>query len=146
MKETKTRYHVNWLTFEEKISYDARTDGMFPLITNCRDMPLKEVFKKYKFQPRLEKRHEQLKTVYRAAKILLKKITRIEGLLFLYFQAMMVQALIEREVRVGMSREGIKSLPLYPEYRACGSPTTDKILKIFEGIKDHHLLSSGTEV
>jgi transposase len=145
-KNTKKRYHVNWLSSEAKISYDAKTDGMFPLLTNCRDMPLKTVYQKYKFQPRLEKRHEQLKTVYRAAKVLLKKITRIEGLLFLYFQAMLVQSLIEREVRVGMIREGIKSVPIYPEGRPCRAPTTDKILKVFQEVQVHHLLSSGNEV
>jgi len=119
---------------------------MFPLLTNCKDMPLKMVYQKYKFQPRLEKRHEQLKTVYRAAKVLLKKITRIEGLLFLYFEAMLVQSLIEREVRVGMVREGIKSVPIYPEGRPCRAPTTDKILKIFQEVQVHHLISSGNEV
>jgi len=145
-RETKARYHVNWLPSKDNIKYDARTDGMFPLLTNCRDMTLRDVFKKYKFQPRLEKRHEQLKTVYHAAKVLLKKVTRIEGLLFLYFLAMLVQALIEREVRLGMVREGLKSLPLYSEDRACRAPTTDKILKVFEDVQIHHLLSSGTEV
>ena len=145
-RETKARYHVNWLPNKDNIKYDARTDGMFPLLTNCRDMPLKVVFQKYKFQPRLEKRHEQLKTVYRAAKVLLKKITRIGGLLFLYFLAMLVQALIEREVRVGMVREGLKSLPLYSEDRACCAPTTDKVLKVFEEVQIHHLLTSGAEV
>jgi transposase len=145
-KETKTRYHVKWLPLKENITFDSRTDGMFPLLTNCRDLPLRSIFKKYKFQPRLEKRHEQLKTVYHAAKVLLKKVTRIEGLLFLYFDAMLVQALIEREVRLGMAREKIKSLPIYPEGRACTAPTTDKILEIFENLQVHHLLSSEKEV
>ncbi len=145
-RETKTKFHVNYLPLEDNIKFDAKTDGMFPLLTNCMKMPLKSVFKAYKFQPRLEKRHEQLKTIYHAAKVLLKKVTRIEGLLFLYFEAMLVQALIEREVRRGMVRDGIQSVPLYPEQRPCHAPTTDKILKIFEGVQNHHLISSGTEV
>ena len=36
--------------------------GMFPLITNCKDLSLKQTLEAYKFQPKLEKRHEQLKS------------------------------------------------------------------------------------
>jgi transposase len=102
---------------KELVSTDARSDGMFPLVTNCWDLPLKAVLQAYKFQPKLEKRHEQLKSVQEVTPVWLKNVSRVEGLLFLYFVALIVQALLERELRRAMARKGIKSLPLYPEER-----------------------------
>jgi len=51
------------------------------------------------------------------APVWLKNVGRIEALLFLYFVALLVHALLERELRLGMARENIESLPLYPEER-----------------------------
>ncbi len=56
----------------------------------------------YKYQPFLEKRNEQLKTVLSVAPIYLKKPERVAGLLFVYFLAVLVLALIEREARMAM--------------------------------------------
>jgi len=87
--------HVSkFISLPQIIAFDARSDGMFPLITNCEDLSLVEILDKYKYQPWLEKRHEQLKTVYKIAPVLLKSVTRIEGLLFVFFLAMLIQALI----------------------------------------------------
>jgi hypothetical protein len=49
----------------------------------------------------------------------------------LYFLALMVQALIERELRQAMKTAQIDQLPLYPEARACRRPTTEHILRLF---------------
>jgi transposase len=65
----KVRYRVAWHPEEETILYDARSDGMFPLLTNDRKMSRRELLDRYHFQPRLEKRHEQLKTVYEVAPV-----------------------------------------------------------------------------
>ena len=51
----------------------------------------------------------------------------IEALFFLCFIALLIQALIERELRRAMKREQIDSLPLYPEERACPRPTMLKL-------------------
>ena len=48
---------------------------------------------------------------------------RIEALFTLYFLALLIQALIERELRQAMQRERLKELPIYPEQRACRRPT-----------------------
>lgn len=139
VRSAKKRFHVEWHPREENISYDARTDGMFPLVTNCRDLSPKEILAKYKFQPRLEKRHEQLKAVYNVAPVFLKKVTRIEGLLFVYFLAMLIQALVEREVRQGMDRAGVDRLPIYHEGRNCEAPTADRLLEAFETLEVNRL-------
>ena len=62
----------------------------------------------------IEKRFEQLKIVHEIAPVLLKNEGRIEALFTLYFLVLLVQALIERELRLAMKREGIEELLLYP--------------------------------
>jgi transposase len=46
--------------------------------------------------------------------VLLKNANRIEALLFVYFLALWVEQLIQREVRRWTEREGLASIPLYP--------------------------------
>jgi len=140
VKVERSRFSVAWKPKADVIAYDARTDGMYPLITNCDDLPAGEVLQKYKYQPNLEKRHEQLKTVYAVAPAFLKDEGRIEALLLLYFVALLVQALIERQVRTSMKTEKLKVLPLYPEDRECQAPTANRILEVFENIQRHDLM------
>jgi len=79
----------------------------------------------------IEKRFEQIKTVHEIAPVFLKNEARIEAFFTLYFLALLVQALIERELRLAMKREAIQELPLYPEQRQCTRPTTEQILRLF---------------
>ena len=143
---TQKEFHITWELRLENIEYDARSDGMFPLITNCDDLSLKDILDIYKYQPKLEKRHQQLKSVYDVAPIYLKSVARIEGFLFVYFIALLVQALIEREIRLNMKEKSVKSLPIYFEGRECISPTTDKVLLHFNNIEFHRLWSGGSLV
>jgi len=145
VRSAKKRFHVEWVPLKDKIEEDAHTDGMFPLITNRRDLSLRDLLVMYKFQPRLEKRHEQLKAVYGVTPVFLKKVTRIEGLLFVYFLAMLIQALIEREVRKGMDAAGLECLPIYYEERECEAPTADRLLEAFER-KEVNWLWRGDEI
>ena len=139
-------YQVNWKINAANVKADACSDGMFPLITNCKEISLREILEKYKYQPKIEKRHEQFKTVYGIAPVLLKNITRIEALLFVFFIAQLVQSVIEREIRVNMKKAGLKSIPIYPEKRQCTSPTTDKVLSLFTNIQCHHITDNGVQV
>jgi len=139
LRKSKTIFSVLARVREDVVEADARTDGMFPLITNCRDLLLRQILEAYKFQPKLEKRHEQLKSVQDLAPVWLKSISRIEALLFLYFVALLVHALIEREVRRGMVRDKVESLPLYPEQRECSAPSTERILDLFAPLQRHRL-------
>lgn len=128
---------------DEVLAADERSDGMFPLITNGKDLSLKAILEAYKFQPKLEKRHEQLKSVQDLAPVWLKNASRIEALLFLYFVALLVHALLEREVRAGMAREKLDRLPLYPEERECKAPSTERILDVFVSLQRHRLRRAG---
>jgi len=124
----------------DAIRADAKCDGLFAMVTNHEQLDAKELLAVYKYQPSLEKRNEQLKSVLAVAPVLLKKPERVTALLFLYFIALLTFALIEREARQQMDRAGIDAIPLYPEQRACRAPTCDGILQAFEGIRRTDLL------
>jgi hypothetical protein len=70
----------------------------------------------------------------------LKEVSRIQALLCLYFFVLLVQALLERELRRAMARHQIQSLPLYPEGRLCRHPTTPQLIKLFENVQRHILV------
>jgi hypothetical protein len=57
--------------------------------------------------------------------------------------ALLVQALIERELRAAMKREKIARLPLYPEQRLCAHPATEQILSLFSFAERHQLTHDG---
>ena len=142
----RKRFHVEWKPEEENIDFDETCDGMFPLITNDRKLSLKEILSSYKFQPHVEKRHEQLKSVYGVAPVMLKNVDRIEGFLFVYFLALLVESLIEREIRNGMKKEERKSIRICPEFRSCESPTTDRVLGDFSMVQMNWIEADGKMV
>jgi transposase len=145
-KITKRRFDIEWTMDEEAIAYDHNSDGMYPLITNDRGLSPAQVLEAHKGQPMIEKRFEQVKTVHEIAPVFLKNEGRIEALFTLYFLALLVQALIERELRIAMKREKIAQLPLYPEQRLCANPTTEQILGLFSFAERHELVQDGNTV
>jgi transposase len=127
-------YRLTWCQKADRVQHDALYDGIFPLITN-RQEPGRQILEYYKFQPYLEKRHQQLKSVYNVAPVLLKNPQRIEALLLLYFLGMLATALIERTVRKEMDKRELESIPIYPEDRPCKAPTADKLLDLFSDVR-----------
>jgi len=146
IRKTKRSWHIEWSVDEDAIAYDKKSDGMYPLLTNDRGLSPAQVLEAHKRQPIIEKRFEQTKTVFEIAPVLLKNEGRIEALFAVYFLALLVQALIERELRLAMKREGIQHLPLYPEERKCRRPTAEQILKIFSLAQRHTLMDSGESI
>jgi transposase len=102
-------------------------------------MSAKELLLAYKQQPMIEKRFAQLKTDFVVAPVYLKEVSRIQALLCVYFLALLVESLLERELRRAMEREGMESLPLYPEGRACRRPTAREVIDLFEDVQRHEL-------
>ena len=100
----------------------------------------------HKDQPTIEKRFEQITTVHEIAPVFLKNEGRIEALFTLYFLGLLVQALIERELRLAMKRHHIDELPIYPEQRACRRPSTEQILRLFSLAERHTLTSAGVTI
>lgn len=144
---TKTRYRrtekpVFTLTAKvdaETVSYDAATDGCFPLVTNDREMTPVDVLAAYRYQPNLERRNHVLKGPQEVAPVYLETPHRIEALLLCHFLAMLTEALIEREIRTAMKTQGLTGIPLYPELRNCPAPSAPRILEIFADLQRHQL-------
>jgi transposase len=141
-----TRFGVRADIALDRIAYDAASDGCFPLITNDRNLTDAQVLAAYRYQPNLERRHHLLKSVQDAAPVLLHNPARIEALFCCQFLALLVAALIEREVRTGMRRAALNNIPLYPEFRDCKAPSTERILEIFAPLSRHHLYDHDTLV
>ena len=137
---TKRRYDIEWTIDQAAIDYDKKSDGMYPLICNDRNLTPAQVLEAHKGQPMIEKRFEQLKTVHEIAPVFLKNTGRIEAFFTLYFLALLIQALIERQLRLEMKRQKIAELPIYPEQRRCKHPTTEQILRLFSLAERHTLL------
>jgi len=126
---------------EDRIRASAAADGIFPLITNlpADEMSALDLLKTYKYQSFVEKRHEQLKTAADVVPVHYHRPERIEAFLFLYFLAVMIHGLLERQVRLAMHARKLSVLYLYPEERKCRAPTADKILALFEPLRLHRL-------
>jgi transposase len=137
---TKRRYDIEWTIDQAAIDYDKKSDGMYPLICNDRNLTAAQILEAHKGQPTIEKRFEQLKTVHEIAPVFLKNTGRIEAFFTLYFLALLIQALIERQLRLEMQRQKITELPIYPEQRRCKHPTTEQILRLFSLTERHTLL------
>ncbi|MBW8036706.1 MAG: IS1634 family transposase, partial [Planctomycetes bacterium] len=143
-KCVETIYSLTWERDAEALKREKNVDGVFPLLTTDESLSAKEVLRAYKYQPRLEKRFTQFRSVHEAAPLLFKKIQRVEGIMFLFFLSLMIQAIIEREVRAKMKEWEIKTLPIYPEFRDAFHPTTSKILSVFEGISSYQVRNAST--
>jgi transposase len=135
------RYRVRFVEDGAALAREALGDGLFPLLTNDESLGLAEALGKYKYQPFVEKRHEQLKSVFGVAPVWLKNVGRIESLLWLYYVVELTQALLEREVRRRMAACGRASLALYPEGRPSEGPTAQLVLAALEGQRRHRLLN-----
>jgi transposase len=138
-KTTRRHPDLEWRLNEATVAYDRKSDGMYPLLTNDPTLTPAQVLEAHKGQPTLEKRFQQTKTVHEIAPVLLKNPGRIEALFTLYFLGLLVQALIERELRTAMRRARIAELPLYPEERRCKRPTTEQVLRLFSHAERHVL-------
>jgi transposase len=146
VRKTKKRWQIQWSVDDDAVAYGHKSDGMYPLLTNDKSLTPRQVLEAHKRQPTIEKRFEQTKTVFEIAPVFLKNEGRIEALFFLYFLSLLVQALIEREIRLAMESEGIEELPLYPEDRPNRRPTAEQILRLFSLMERHSLLEEDREI
>ncbi len=146
VREVRGGYRLSITVNQSQVAADQASDGVFPLITSEKDMSAADVLAAYKRQPIIEKRFSQFKTDFSVAPVYLKDISRIHSLLCIYFLALCVQTLLERELRRAMVTAEEESLPLYPEGRACRAPTARRVLDVFEAIQRHELLQGGEPV
>jgi transposase len=142
-KITHRRFDVEWTVDEKAVAYAQKSDGMYPLMSNDRGLTAAQVLEAHKSQPMIEKRFQQLKSEHEIAPVFLKDEGRIEAFFTLYFLALLVQALIERELRQAMQREKIAELPIYPEQRMCLRPSGEQILRLFSHIERRAITMDG---
>ena len=135
-------YSLHWSRDTQALRREARTDGVFPLLATDPDITPKRVLQAWKFQPRLEKRFSQLKSVHWVAPLLFKKIERVEANLFVFFIALLLQSLLERLLRLRLAQSNASPLKLYPEDREAPHPTTSQLFKTFEGLSTYTITAN----
>jgi transposase len=145
-RTTRTRHSLTWTIRDDMVTYDAASDGCFPMITNDRIMTDKDVLVAYRYQPNLERRHHLLKSVQDADPVWLRDPARIEAIFCCQFLALLVGALIERQIRTAMRHADKKSIPIYPELRESQAPTAERIFAILNDLTRHELYRDGTLV
>ena len=139
VKTVATRFDLSYRIDDARVALDARSDGIFPLVTNVTDFSELDLLHAYKRQPVIEKRFSQLKTDFEVAPVYLKAVHRIQALLCVYFFALLLEALMERQLRQAMQSAEIEALPMYPEGRACHWPTARRVIDLFESVQRHTL-------
>jgi len=135
-------YTLSWRRQSSALKDEARVDGLFPLLSTDTSLSAKSVLQAYKYQPRIEKRFSQFKSIHNAAPLLFKNVHRVEANLFLFFIALVIQSLIEREVRNKMDDEEKTGLAIYPENRDAPRPTTSKIFDRFERLSTYSIVEN----
>lgn len=138
----ETIYTLTWRRNKTALDREKKADGVFPILCTDRTMTAKAALEAYKYQPRLEKRFCQLKSVHQVAPTLFKKTERVEAMMLLFFLALILQALIEREVRQNMKSAQVEALSLYPEHRLAYHPTTAKIFERFQDISHYEVIEN----
>jgi transposase len=141
--QTRTIFSLAWSRHKQALKEERNIDGVFPILSTDETLSAKEALLAYKYQPRLEKRFEQLKSVHNAAPTLFKKVEPVEAMMFLFFMALILQAVLEREVRQSMKKEEIDAIPIYPEHRLAHHPTTAKIVDRFQDVSLYRLNRGG---
>ena len=121
---------IHYARDKNAISQSAAMDGSFPLVTNT-SLECSAALRAYKYQHKLEKRHALLKSGLAVAPIFLKKNQCIEALMFAYFLAQLVSALIERQMRNVMRERGIPQIQILPEERPSATPATEQMARVF---------------
>ena len=140
------RYHVRAVVTDDVVRDDACFDGCWPTMTNDRNLTEAELLAAMKRQPGVEGRHHVFKHVVDFLPVYLKSNERIDAFAFLGYVAVLVHALIERELRNAMRDARIATLPLYPESRDCKAPTAARVIEIFEPLYAHELRVAGEVV
>ena len=132
-EEENISYRLEWELDHKAIAEQTTRDGIFPLITNAH-IEAAEVLKAYKNQPYLEKRMYTIKSILKIAPVFLKKPERIEAMTFLYFIALMIVSLMERNVRKNMAEEKVEKLPILPNGMNTKTPTWNNLNYFFENV------------
>jgi hypothetical protein len=59
-----------------------------------------------------------------------------------FLRLTIAHALVELQIRRTMAARGLNKIPLYPESRACASPSAVRIFEVFDGLTRQHLIDT----
>lgn len=145
VEKAQIRYGLEWSRNDPAIERASKTDGIFPLITDT-DLTASEVLRNYKDQPYLEKRMYTTKSILEVAPVFLKRPRRIEAITFLYFVALMIVALMERNIRRNMTIGSIEQLPILPQGMNTKKPTWNNVRYFFRNVHLSSILQTDTVI
>lgn len=149
-RELKRRFELTWSIHAQRWRNDELDDGIFPLLTNDRSLTAREILEAYKRQPKIEKRFAQLKSDFDIAPVFLKTPERVLGLFTVYFLALLVQSLIERELRQALREapaagdrddcdQDPQAIDIYPEGRRTRRPTARRVIDTLEPLRRYEI-------
>jgi hypothetical protein len=81
--------------------------------------------------------------VIEAAPLTLKSDARIDALGLCLYVALLVHALVERDLRRAMVDNGLPNLPIYYEDRACAAPSAARVFELLEPLCATSVLCAG---
>jgi transposase len=134
IEDRKGHLSMTWRLNPKALQEWRQLEGVYVLKTSLpkRGHPLAKVMAKYKEQSKVERRIHHLKGPLAVAPMFLKNPERMAGLLCVMVWALMVLALMERQVR--RSLKGKPMYGLYPENRPSPAPTGPAILQGFASL------------
>jgi hypothetical protein len=127
------RFRLDWGLDAAAVQQWESLEGVYVLKTNLPRAAyrLTKVLRLYKGQSQAERRFHHIKGPLAVAPMFLKDPERIAGLLCILVWALMVLALMERQVRREL--KGRPLYGLYPEGRPSASPTGPALMECFSG-------------
>lgn len=143
-KDRHGHFALHWQIDAKALHRRQLLEGVYVLKTNLskQSCPLAKTLAKYKEQSGVERRIHHLKGPLAVAPLFLKNPERIAGLLYILMWALMIMALMERQVRRGL--KGKPMYGLYPENRPSPAPTGPAILDCFESLCIVIIIDHGT--
>jgi transposase len=131
---TETRkgsFRLSWKINQKALRRLKALEGVFVLKTNLpkTSHPTAEVLRTYGKQSHVERRFHHLKGPLAVTPMFLEKPERMAGLLYILVWALLVLALMERQVRRNL--KGKPLYGLYPENRPSPAPTGPALLDCF---------------
>src|SRR5262249_41747058 len=130
-KDRHGLFSLTWKIDGKALQRCKLLEGVYVLKTNLstRSYPPAKTLAKYKEQSQVERRIHHLKGPLAVAPMFLKNPERIAGLVCILVWALMVLALMERQVRRGL--KGKPLFGLYPENRPSPAPSGPALLECF---------------
>ncbi len=130
-RDRQGRFRLSWKIDSQALKRAQKLEGVYVLKTNLPkgSHRILRVLGMYKQQSCVERRFHHLKGPLAVAPMFLKNPKRMAGLLCILVWALMVLALMERQVRRNL--KGKPLYGLYPENRPSPSPTGPALLQCF---------------